>query len=365
MALAVKHVSFAKSLCIDQADIDTQRIGFLTSPLTDNVSENQRGRCQMNGLKAREPTSERCQGIGRMLMKNAIHRRLMLATCAAAILISSGCRSMSGRNMFSFRSKPSAEALAGAGPTTTYPAPPGDSATPTAIASIAGGTVVPTTSPATTQVAGIDISPGYAAAEANLAAAQANGANQVATPVGFEAPAPPQGEPSGYTFGSKTFTPKPSATSPAPSSYATASTFTPPGGSLTAPSTSFTPPPVGSYTTPPPSERSGGFDFPTDPPSFAAIATPSASETPSTYALPSTPETPPTATQPPQTGFALPAASAPSFSTASIAPVTAPPAATPSSGSSFSGGYSPGSTSTASDYPTGDATPSTSGSIFR
>ena len=58
MALAVKHVSFAKSLCIDQADIDTQRIGFLTSSLTDNVSENQCGRCQMNGLVARKPTSE-------------------------------------------------------------------------------------------------------------------------------------------------------------------------------------------------------------------------------------------------------------------------------------------------------------------
>lgn len=63
-----------------------------------------------------------------------------LAACVIATLPATGCRS--GRpswNLFS-RGEPSAEVLAGSGPTTTYPSPPSSRAAPEAIASIAGGT---------------------------------------------------------------------------------------------------------------------------------------------------------------------------------------------------------------------------------
>lgn len=66
--------------------------------------------------------------------------RAALAACVIATLPATGCRS--GRpswNMFS-RGEPSAEVLAGSGPTTTYPSPPSSRAAPEAIASIAGGT---------------------------------------------------------------------------------------------------------------------------------------------------------------------------------------------------------------------------------
>ncbi len=66
--------------------------------------------------------------------------RAALVACVIAGLPAMGCRSgRSSWNMFS-RSEPSAEVLAGSGPTTTYPAPPSTRAQPEAIASIAGGT---------------------------------------------------------------------------------------------------------------------------------------------------------------------------------------------------------------------------------
>ena len=66
---------------------------------------------------------------------------MLLSASAALVLLSTGCRSSMPRmNLFSFGSRPSAEDLAGSGPTTTYPAPPSASATPNAIASVAGGT---------------------------------------------------------------------------------------------------------------------------------------------------------------------------------------------------------------------------------
>lgn len=66
--------------------------------------------------------------------------RAALAACVIATLPAAGCRGgKSSWNMFS-RSEPSAEVLAGSGPTTTYPSPPSSRARPEAIASIAGGT---------------------------------------------------------------------------------------------------------------------------------------------------------------------------------------------------------------------------------
>ncbi|MBB3205295.1 hypothetical protein FHS27_001095 [Rhodopirellula rubra] len=73
-------------------------------------------------------------------------RRAAVAACVLATLPSIGCRSgKPGWNMFGRRGEPSAEMLAGSGPTTTYPTPPSARATPEAIASIAGGTAPSTT----------------------------------------------------------------------------------------------------------------------------------------------------------------------------------------------------------------------------
>ena len=108
------------------------------------------------------------------MLSKTFKSRLVIIFCASAVL-STGCRSgmrMPGMNMFGLRGKPSSEALAGSGPSATYPAPPSDSLTPEAIASIAGGTISagePVTSPdepitpsyATAQVSGTG-GPGYA-----------------------------------------------------------------------------------------------------------------------------------------------------------------------------------------------------------
>ncbi len=75
---------------------------------------------------------------------------LVLTTCMSLVVMSTGCRSGKSMNMFSLRGEPSPEALAGSGPTTTYPVPPSESATPEAIASVAGGTGASPTSPVTT-----------------------------------------------------------------------------------------------------------------------------------------------------------------------------------------------------------------------
>jgi len=219
--------------------------------------------------------------------------------CAATVTISTGCRSMPGRNLFGFRKGPSAEMLAGSGPTATYPAPPSTTATPEAIASVAGGTAPAATKAAaaksnTAQVAGVDISPGYATPAAgaptktNMAAAQANGFLGQQSASSSRAATP---KPSGYTFGSKALTPKSTADSvdptPSPaSSYATKPGTSPAVGELKTPSTSFTPPPASSYTAPEfpvgtpktaaATKPSGGYTLPTDAAAMAALA---ASET--------------------------------------------------------------------------------------
>ncbi len=278
--------------------------------------------------------------------------------------------------MFGMRGEPSAEALAGSGPTTTYPAPPSASATPQAIASIAGGTAAPNTSPArlqgsgspTAQVGGFDVSPGYATpassvSPTNMAAAQANGIYSGANSAGLGAPSAPQTtpsgyKPSGYSFGSNATTPKP-ASPPAAnvpdssSAYATAASYTPPTGSFATPQSSFTPPATSSYTTPPPT-GSSGYTLPTDSPAVAAITPPTASQPTASTAIE------------PANSFAPPAAVAPDFSTASTASaLTAPLSSTGDSSADSNSGYMPGSTGGGVGYPTGDVTPTTTGSFYR
>ena len=334
-----------------------------------------------------------------MLNKYTTFRCFLMTSCVAVALASTGCRSMPGRNLFAFRNQPSAETLAGSGPTTTYPAPPSASATPEAIASVAGGTAPSksvaskanplTKSTTNVQVAGIDVSPGYATpasstGPANLAAAQANGIYSGSAPSGSN-PAVAAG--SGYTFGTKALTPKtetndlsPSANPTAgPSAYAKNASYGLPMGELKTPSTSYTPPPMPDYSmpavastpavsttdsvvtkaaskAPTPSVPSGGYTLPTDSPAIAAVTSATLGSTKSDA------EEKPNA-------FAPPAAESPDFSTASLSgAVTAPgttfksPTAKVSSGSS---GYTPGSTSTDHGYPTGDFEPSSGGSFFR
>ncbi|WP_372894597.1 hypothetical protein [Stieleria sp.] len=128
-----------------------------------------------------------------MQKRTKLKQQLLIAGCAGMIVTASGCRSaMPKWNMFSWRSAPSAEALAGAGPTVTYPAPPGESATPEAIASVAGGTSGPSTqnviaasaqSPSS-PVTGFDAvaAANRTASSTNRAAAQANGFNVASNP---------------------------------------------------------------------------------------------------------------------------------------------------------------------------------------
>ncbi len=300
-----------------------------------------------------------------MLKKNARCAGMWLATCAATVLFSAGCRSMPGRNMFGMRTKPSAEALAGNGPTTTYPAPPSESSTPQVIASVAGGTATPPSQAEseTAQVAGIEISPGYATpastVPANMAAAELNGvyAGSSTKPVDYEQP---QAKPSGYTFGSKALTPKTAATSPyaKPSPHATAeNTPAPPAVNFAPPSTSYTKPPAA---------NPGGFTLPADSPAVAAISEPPSAASAVSMTFPEAGAAPVevslSANDIPQ------AAPAPEFSTASAAKNATPSGSLTSPASvsvSSGGGYMPGSTATDYGYPTGNVAPTTQGSFYR
>ena len=144
-----------------------------------------------------------------MLFNINATKQLAFFVCVSLTLCSTGCRSnrLGGMNMFGFNSQPSAEALAGNGPTTTYPAPPSESATPEAIASLAGGTiaspgqnsiatnsVAPSTQPyrGSTAFAGLDVNPGKVepatATIPNTAASEANGFYGKTQPAGFSVP---------------------------------------------------------------------------------------------------------------------------------------------------------------------------------
>ncbi len=189
-----------------------------------------------------------------MRSKRNLRGILVLATCLSTTVAFTGCRSGKGMNLFSFRSEPSPEALAGDGPTTTYPTPPSATATPEAITSLAGGTGSPTTTPITSpstgqsptaQVAALGNTPGYIKpATQNMSAAQANGfmgtkgagfspppaKTPAITPA---APTPevttPKTTTSGYQFGTN-----PAAKSAGGSSYTIPSSYTAPSAPKTS-----------------------------------------------------------------------------------------------------------------------------------
>ncbi len=115
-------------------------------------------------------------------LRSMAWRTGLLAAVASTSL--TGCKSaMPKFNMFGFKREPSAEALAGSGPTSTYPTSPSSGVTPEALASTAAGTAPSGTKPQTANVAAsappsYGATPSYANATApatNNAAAAANG----------------------------------------------------------------------------------------------------------------------------------------------------------------------------------------------
>ncbi len=325
-----------------------------------------------------------------------------------------GCRSMPGRNLFARNKEPSADVLAGTGPTTTYPAPPSMAATPQAIASVAGGTSnLPqidrgsiarsnsaTSSSPTVKAPATGSTPGYASPATNFAAANANGfatqgkGSRTNPKYGMPQPQQPSGstnpslaglgsttKSAPYTFGSKTFSPKTQPeTSPAlPANVATAGTPASYGASAynmppKTPATTVSfgsklaeKKPAGTGFTLPDSLAATTPKLPSKQPAMAtsAIAPPSISPTASLselqagardgFTLPPVPTTT-------RDAVATVAANAPGFSTRF-------PAGNPSSAKMAPSGtaspYLPGSTRGASSYPGGKSTPSTSGSFYR
>ncbi|MCA9138118.1 MAG: hypothetical protein KDB00_15205 [Planctomycetales bacterium] len=236
-----------------------------------------------------------------MQKQTKLSHPLLIAGCAGMILVSTGCRSaMPKWNMFSWRSTPSAETLAGNGPSVTYPAPPGESATPDAIVSYAGGTAelpdrnaVASVNP-DLPVTGFDPT----ADTVNRAAAQSNGFNLasgrtanapttglasyakpgsgIAAPTGNNSTIP--AVPTGYKFGTKTST----ATTSSGSRYTMPSSYPAPGVE------------VGGAT------PSTGYTLPTEAPTTGMSTLPSGT---SNFGTPSGSTT---GAAPSATGFALP-----------------------------------------------------------
>ncbi|QDV46166.1 hypothetical protein Enr13x_60750 [Stieleria neptunia] len=358
-----------------------------------------------------------------MQKRTKLKQQLLIAGCAGMMVTFTGCRSaMPKWNMFSWRSAPSAEALAGNGPTITYPTPPGESATPEAIASAAGGTGGPATRNVVAASAQTPNSPGTgfdAAVAANRtasatsrAAAQANGFNIATAPStggvsaaklpGYpnpDAAAPGNHSsvpaiPAGYQFGTNSKSaarPEAAASSrySMPSSYpapgvpesgsGSASGYTLPGSSSPGGNSASSSDSSGigfpSAGTTKPTTSAGGFALPDSMLNTVKAAASAANTTSPTNPQPFTPK--PAATSGPATdsiagpagnsGFSLPGGSPPSSgaSNGASAPSfsTASASLAPSANESFrtnsSSGYAPGSTSGSGSYPTTSGYPST------
>jgi hypothetical protein len=292
----------------------------------------------------------------------------------AALTSMTGCRSsMPKFNMFGFKSEPSADALAGSGPTTTYPLSPSSAVSPEAIASAAAGTGAPSgLTPQTSNIASTTTPGSLAATPTNQAAAAANGfygqntrtGALNATPASF---ASNTGAVSGFNYGQN-----PAATtSPSTADLTGIPTTT---GGVNARPASFSP--SGSAV---PAYAQGGA--PTTPPTQSAAQAPAYSAVPG-YSLPGTNTTAPT--NPSAPSFAMPTAapitvsmSAPTATSTTTSPggftmpgatrpdatiATAPaPTRTPAP-TAPSTGYTPGSTAGAVAYPSSGSFPSTGSS---
>lgn len=350
--------------------------------------------------------------------KKQLRQQLLVTGCAAIVACSTGCRSaMPKWNMFSFGKTPSAEMLAGNGPTHTYPPPPSASATPMAIASNAAGT--------TEMVADAGgISPATRVAANNMAAAQANGFALASGTSAANASDAPQyalssnvtadknasvpAIPTGYQFGSKAAASPASMTASTNSGYQVPSSYPAPstapatgapsgmGGSAYQLPSSATSPIASTGATMPSASGNTGFALPDDV--MNSVKQASAGATQSQPFMPKS-ITPTSATSEPA-GTAVSALSMPSTGATASSSMTMPggtPAATVGTGNSkpsFStasaslptgdsslslpsngvqgntgsfGGYAPGSTGASSGYPatSGYPSPGTNGSFYR
>ena len=314
---------------------------------------------------------------------------IVLTLGIVTVCLTTGCRS--GKNplkMFARRGEPSAEALAGTGPTTTYPAPPSLSATPEAIASVAGGTanrssdpitpsITPGTPTSSTAIASTSPQPGYATpASANMSAAQANGFYGSSQSAGYSGSAKTM--PSGYQFGKKTFTPKQDATAPSASENIAGSTTSSGAANsvpnYTAPS-SFTPPSLTASNTSTSSSAGhsqgdsqpagGGFTLP-------GGFSPDAIKSNATAAIGNVAEATSNAASTAMESVGNTADAAKAEAQTASAAVLPTAAATPSpnytpaaSGANSGGGYMPGSIQGAKGYPSSGYPSEKSGSFYR
>lgn len=311
------------------------------------------------------------------------------ACVVAAMVGLTGCRSsMPGMGMFGFKSEPSADALAGVGPTATYPISPSAGISPEAIASTAAGTTAPSglkpqtgsfasASPSLTQPTSGMTAPGTAAQAPNQAAASANGfygntapsRSLTASPASYANAAG-----AGYTYGQNPAASK--STSPVNSSgginaiaagYIPAARSTADSESIPAYAQAADAAPA----TTPPTAYAASTGYPLPGASVPSSSAPVASSTDAGYAMPpiaSTAEAAKPASLP--GGFAMPSVAAPTPSTAvASTPSTSGPAAyqasvptSPSAPTAPSTGYTPGSTAGAVGYPSSGGYPATGSS---
>lgn len=340
-----------------------------------------------------------------MQKRTKLQQHLLVVTCAATVGAAAGCRSaMPKWNLFGSRHTPSAETLAGQGPTTTFPTPPSESASPMAIASVAGGTAAPSvesrvaTAGGNQPITGFDTAANRnpaAAPKTNLSAAAANGfalasgkaANSAAAAQlpGYAPGSATSGSPgtsavpalpAGYQYGTRKDAP--TAMTPANATASTGTSKYPVPSSYAMPEPANAPPPPSGYvlpsgpnvgTTASGTAPNDGFTLPSSvaadgsAPSAAKPFTPKPATTATAELAPPTGDSPSTTT-----GFALPGsrstpantastgASSPSFSTASAALT---PRKAPAANSDTSGSYAPGSTAASGTYPTTSGYPGT------
>ncbi len=294
---------------------------------------------------------------------DAKHLR-MIACLLMLTTISTGCRSGSTWNAWSWGKKPSPEALAGEGPSSTYPLPPSHSSNPTAIASVAGGTAEPNktsqqlannASPAATVTDSQAAAPNYSAAAANGFAGLAKQSQPTTQPNASTASNPTPG-PSGLAAEKGSFGYAQAATASGyqfgggtPQTASDPSTMQPNASAASG----ITAPPSVSQTT---AASNGGFSLPHGSPGVPASQ-------PTGYSLPddlvsnATKTAPATKDGPATVGWGLPeAAPVPVATTASAAAASAEQPSAPS--------YRPGSTKNATSYP-GGFDGSGSGSMMR
>lgn len=335
---------------------------------------------------------------GKTKLGSGSHRArlgFMAAICLPSLIIGAGCKSsmptvaMPSRpswakpnwGAFGFNREPSADTLAGMGPTTTYPVSPSAGATPAPIESVAASPagVKPQTTgqvagiaPAATSLAATNTQP---SATTNSAAAQANGYAGPKPSYATSQPTNPGGQqPSGYLAGqspvaspaprsvsglpaSPTPTGAPSASNyaamgyPLPGSQPAGLPASPPSGNFTPPSTSLSqlPPGLMSGSAVPPISAAA------EPPPAGGLATvsPSVSAPPSLNADFAMPGSATAASATSSAGFTMPGV-----------PTTTPPPTTsakpdaltatvtpPRDTKTVTTGYTPGSTMGATSYP--------------